>query len=57
MDECDLEFINSIPKPAPGPALVADEWLFARRPGHGPQPHAESVRCAGERLSRRVSSS
>ena len=31
MDECDLEFINSIPKPAPGPALVAGEWLFARR--------------------------
>jgi carbamoyltransferase len=30
MDECDLEFINSIPKPAPGPALIAGEWLFAR---------------------------
>ena len=29
MDECDLEFINSIPKPAPGPALAAGEWLFA----------------------------
>jgi carbamoyltransferase len=31
MDECDLEFINSIPKPAPGPALAAGERLFAPR--------------------------
>jgi carbamoyltransferase len=31
MDECDLEFINAIPKPAPGPALVAGEPLFAPR--------------------------
>jgi len=31
MDECGLEFINSIPKPGPGPALVAGERLFAPR--------------------------
>ena len=29
MDECGLKFINSIPKPEPGPALVAGENLFA----------------------------
>ncbi|HXG08245.1 MAG TPA: carbamoyltransferase N-terminal domain-containing protein [Gemmataceae bacterium] len=29
MDECGLEFLNSIPKPVPGPALTADERLFA----------------------------
>jgi hypothetical protein len=31
MDECGLEFINAIPKPAPGPALVAGEQLFTPR--------------------------
>jgi carbamoyltransferase len=31
MDESGLEFINSIPKPAPGWALVAGERLFAPR--------------------------
>ncbi len=29
MDEDGLEFINSIPKPEPGPSLAADEELFA----------------------------
>ena len=31
MDECGLEFINSIPKPTPGPALIVGENLFAPR--------------------------
>ena len=31
MDECGLDFVNSIPKPAPGPALAAGETLFAPR--------------------------
>jgi hypothetical protein len=29
MDNCGLRFINSIPKPEPGPALFAGEQLFA----------------------------
>jgi SAM-dependent methyltransferase len=31
LDESGLEFVNSIPKPRPGPALGQDEWLFAPR--------------------------
>ena len=31
MDECGLEFTNSIPKPVPGPALGEEERLFAPR--------------------------
>jgi len=34
MDEAGLEFVNSIPKPVPGPVLTTDEQLFApRSPG------------------------
>jgi hypothetical protein len=31
MDECGLDFVNSIPKPAPGPVLTVGEKLFASR--------------------------
>jgi hypothetical protein len=31
MEECGLEFVNSIPKPAPGPELTEHEDLFAPR--------------------------
>jgi hypothetical protein len=31
MDEDGLEFVNSIPKPAGGPSLTANEQLFAAR--------------------------
>jgi carbamoyltransferase len=31
MGEAGLEFVNSIPKPAPGPTLTPDERLFAAR--------------------------
>jgi carbamoyltransferase len=35
MHECGLDFVNSIPKPAPGPALHEGEQLFAPRdPGN-----------------------
>jgi 2-polyprenyl-3-methyl-5-hydroxy-6-metoxy-1,4-benzoquinol methylase/uncharacterized protein YbaR (Trm112 family) len=34
MEESDLEFVNSIPKPVPGPVLTEDEHLFEpRSPG------------------------
>jgi len=36
MEESDLEFLNSIPKPVPGPVLMSDEQLFtSRHPGNG----------------------
>jgi SAM-dependent methyltransferase len=36
MDEGGIEFVNSIPKPEPGPALGEHEHLFEPRPRGGP---------------------
>jgi SAM-dependent methyltransferase len=36
MDESGLEFVNSIPKPEPGPGLVASERLFDPKPAGNP---------------------
>jgi len=34
MGECELNFVNSLPKPFPGPTLMAGEQMFApRNPG------------------------